>query len=352
MPSRPRGARSIEQILTGARARLVRLTPQWPYREVSGDGVLIDIRPAAQRADEGEIPGSAVIERNHLEWRLDPASAARLPWVTGYDHRIIVICQEGFTSSLAAAALHDLGLHQATDVVGGFRAWTAGGLPSASAAAGTVTLAAGAAPAWRPAEPAPAAEREHGRALAPGRLPAVRVQLGEAVPGQVDQVGGDLFQLGLTGIEPPLPGERDHADQHLSVQGGELGVVVAGGEEVGQDVLDLAGDIAEQCAVRAGARTRIRVPDQDAEAVGVVVDVPEQGHRGRLEFLPAVIAVKERGRHRQQALHLPVHDDRVETLLAAEVLVHHRLRDVGLRRDLLDRGPFEPSLGEQPATDV
>jgi rhodanese-related sulfurtransferase len=151
---RPPGARSIEQILTAARARLVRLTPHEAYREVSGDGVLIDIRPAAQRADEGEIPGSAVIERNHLEWRLDPASAARLPWVTGYDHRIIVICQEGFTSSLAAAALHDLGLHQATDVVGGFRAWTADGLPSASAAAGTVTLAPGAAPAWRPTETA------------------------------------------------------------------------------------------------------------------------------------------------------------------------------------------------------
>ena len=125
----------------------MRLTPHEAYREVSGGGVLIDIRPAAQRAGDGEIPGSAVLERNHLEWRLDPASAARLPWVTGYDHRIIVFCQEGYTSSLAAAALHDLGLHRATDLIGGFRAWTAAGLPSAAGGAGTVTLAPGAAPA-------------------------------------------------------------------------------------------------------------------------------------------------------------------------------------------------------------
>jgi rhodanese-related sulfurtransferase len=144
---RPPGARSIDQILTAARARLVRLTPHEAYREVSGGGVLVDIRPAAQRADDGEIPGSAVIERNHLEWRLDPASSARLPWVTGYDHRIIVFCQEGYTSSLAAAALQDLGLHRATDLIGGFRAWTAAGLPAASGGAGTVTLAPGAAPA-------------------------------------------------------------------------------------------------------------------------------------------------------------------------------------------------------------
>ena len=105
---------------------------------------------AAQRADEGEVPGSAIIERNHLEWRLDPSNEARLPWVTGYDHRVIVICQEGYTSSLAAAALHDLGLHRATDVAGGFRAWEAAGLPCASASAGTVTLAPGAAPALPP----------------------------------------------------------------------------------------------------------------------------------------------------------------------------------------------------------
>jgi 3-mercaptopyruvate sulfurtransferase SseA len=102
-----------------------------------------------------------VVERNHLEWRLDPGCDARLPWVTGYDHRVIVFCVDGYTSSLAAAALHDLGLGRATDLVGGYRAWTAAGLPTAPAEAGTVTLAPGAAPA-----------------LPPGGLPAVRVQMG------------------------------------------------------------------------------------------------------------------------------------------------------------------------------
>jgi rhodanese-related sulfurtransferase len=139
-------------MLTTARDRLVRLTPDQAFAELAADGVLIDIRPAAQRADEGEVPGSAVIERNHLEWRLDPCSEARLPWVSGYDHRVIVICQEGYTSSLAAAALQDLGLHRATDVIGGYWAWTAQGLPSAPASAGTVTLAPGAGPAVLPGD--------------------------------------------------------------------------------------------------------------------------------------------------------------------------------------------------------
>jgi rhodanese-related sulfurtransferase len=147
---RPPGALSIDEMLAVARARLVRLTPQQAFRDVSLGGVLIDIRPAAQRAEQGEIPGSTVVERNHLEWRLDPCSDARLSWVAGYDHHIIVICVDGYTSSLAAAALQDLGLHRATDVIGGFRAWTAEGLPSAPGGAGTVTLASGAAPALAP----------------------------------------------------------------------------------------------------------------------------------------------------------------------------------------------------------
>ena len=150
---RPLGARTIDEILAASRARLVRLRPHEAFAEVSAGGVLIDIRPAGQRADEGEIPGSVIIERNHLEWRLDPSCDARLPWVTGYDHRVIVFCWEGYTSSLAAAALHDLGLHRATDVIGGFRAWTAGGLPCAPGGAGTVTLAPGASSAVFPRSP-------------------------------------------------------------------------------------------------------------------------------------------------------------------------------------------------------
>ena len=144
---RPQGARTIDELLDSARARLTRVTPREAFGEQAAGGVLIDIRPAAQRSEQGEIPGSTIVERNHLEWRLDPCSEARLSWVTGYDHRIIVICVDGYTSSLAAAALQDLGLHRATDVIGGFRAWTAGGLPSAAGGAGTVTLAPGAAPA-------------------------------------------------------------------------------------------------------------------------------------------------------------------------------------------------------------
>ncbi len=155
---RPPGSHTIDEILAAARARLLRLEPDEAFREVAQGAVLIDIRPAAQRAVHGEIPGSVIVERNHLEWRLDPCCEARLPWVTGYDHRIIIFCQDAYTSSLAAAALLDLGLYRATDLIGGFTAWTAAGLPSAPGGAGTVTLAPGAGPA-----------------LPPARVPAVRV---------------------------------------------------------------------------------------------------------------------------------------------------------------------------------
>jgi rhodanese-related sulfurtransferase len=145
--TRPPGARSIDEILAAARARLSRVTPAEAFAELAAGAVLIDIRPAAQRAVAGEVPGSVVIERNHLEWRLDPESSARLPWATGYDLRPIVICAEGFTSSLAAAALQDLGLARATDVAGGYQAWQAAGLPTARPAERTVSIAPGASAA-------------------------------------------------------------------------------------------------------------------------------------------------------------------------------------------------------------
>jgi rhodanese-related sulfurtransferase len=125
---RPAGARSIDEILAEARSRLTRLEPRAAYAEA--DAVLVDIRPAAQRALEGEIPGALIIERNVLEWRFDPASEARLPQADGYDVRVVVFCSEGYTSSLAAAALQDIGLSRATDIVGGFRAWSDDGLPT------------------------------------------------------------------------------------------------------------------------------------------------------------------------------------------------------------------------------
>jgi rhodanese-related sulfurtransferase len=127
---RPAGARSIDEILAAARLRLTRLNPREALEEQRAGALLVDIRPVAQRAAEGEVPGALPIERNVLEWRFDPASDARVPQARGYDVRVIVICSEGYTSSLAAAALHDLGLTRSTDVIGGFRAWAAAGLPT------------------------------------------------------------------------------------------------------------------------------------------------------------------------------------------------------------------------------
>ncbi|GAA0473217.1 hypothetical protein Ade02nite_86630 [Paractinoplanes deccanensis] len=126
----PPGSLGITEILANARARLTRVTPQEAQAALTRGAVLVDIRPAAQRAEHGEIPGAVVIERNVLEWRLDPRSDARLPFARSYDLEVIVTCQEGYTSSLAAAALQDLGLHRATDLAGGYAAWRAAGLPT------------------------------------------------------------------------------------------------------------------------------------------------------------------------------------------------------------------------------
>lgn len=119
---------TIDDLLAAARARLRRLEPAQAAAAVAEGARLVDIRPGWQRLDEGTVPGALVIERNHLEWRLDPACDARVAEATDHDRQWIVLCSEGYTSSLAAAALHDLGLHRATDVVGGFRAWSAAGL--------------------------------------------------------------------------------------------------------------------------------------------------------------------------------------------------------------------------------
>jgi len=119
----------VDRLLARARARLDRLGPLEAYRALWGGAVLVDIRPAAQRAEEGEVPGALIIERNVLEWRLDPDGEARLPVATSHDLHVIVMCSAGFTSSLAAASLQEIGLHRATDLVGGFQAWEAAGLP-------------------------------------------------------------------------------------------------------------------------------------------------------------------------------------------------------------------------------
>jgi len=129
-PADRTGTLSIDQMLSAARARLRRLSPDEAYDAVAKtEAILVDIRPESQRASEGSIAGAVVIERNVLEWRFDPASSARLPVATDHDLQVILFCSEGYTSSLAAAALQGLGLWSATDMAGGFHAWHATGLP-------------------------------------------------------------------------------------------------------------------------------------------------------------------------------------------------------------------------------
>ena len=131
-------ASAVDELLAEARSTYERISPRAAYQLLLHDrAVLVDIRPEAQRIAEGEVDsalGPVVIERNVLEWRLDPRSGARLPWAA-YDTRILVLCQEGYASSLAAATLVRLGLARATDVVGGLRAWREAGLPLAERAA-------------------------------------------------------------------------------------------------------------------------------------------------------------------------------------------------------------------------
>jgi rhodanese-related sulfurtransferase len=116
---------TIDEVLTAARDRLDRLTPEQADAAVRERGaVVVDTRPEAQRRSEGELPGALLVERNVLEWRFDPASEAALP-IASHDLEVVVLCQEGYSSSLAAASLQDLGIHRATDVVGGFAAWRA-----------------------------------------------------------------------------------------------------------------------------------------------------------------------------------------------------------------------------------
>jgi rhodanese-related sulfurtransferase len=120
---------TIDELLDAARARLVRVSPAEAEVACARGALLVDTRPVELRQRDGEIPHALVIDRNVLEWRLDPASDARLPEVTDHEQVVIVLCDEGYASSLAAATLHDLGLRNATDLVGGFQAWRAAGLP-------------------------------------------------------------------------------------------------------------------------------------------------------------------------------------------------------------------------------
>ena len=120
---------TIDQVLQRARRRLTRVSPQQAAAEQADGALLVDTRTETQRAKQGEIPGALVIDRTILEWRLDPTSPSRIPEAKDHQTRVIVICSEGYSSSLAAASLQDLGLINATDVIGGFQAWKEAGLP-------------------------------------------------------------------------------------------------------------------------------------------------------------------------------------------------------------------------------
>lgn len=120
----------IEETLARAWAGLPRLDPAEALAATSATGTyIVDIRPEFQRRAAGEVPGAIVIERNHLEWRLDPRSDARISEAVDPSIRWIIVCEGGFASSLAAHSLRRLGLLRSTDVIGGFQAWTAAGLP-------------------------------------------------------------------------------------------------------------------------------------------------------------------------------------------------------------------------------
>lgn len=119
---------TVDEMLDDARSRLTRVGPREAAQLQAEGAKLVDIRPAWQRAGTGEIPGSIVVERNHLEWRLHPASSARLPQARP-GQQWIIVCTEGYTSSLAADSLNALGI-PATDIVGGFEAWRRAGLPT------------------------------------------------------------------------------------------------------------------------------------------------------------------------------------------------------------------------------
>jgi rhodanese-related sulfurtransferase len=121
---------TIDKLLDRARRKLVRVSPEQAASELAQGALLVDTRPLGQRAEAGEIPGATVICRNVLEWRLDPSSPWHIPAVTGPDIRVILMCNQGFSSSLAAATLKELGLVNATDMIGGFQAWLAAGLPT------------------------------------------------------------------------------------------------------------------------------------------------------------------------------------------------------------------------------
>jgi rhodanese-related sulfurtransferase len=120
---------AVDQALTLARSKLERLSPHDAAAAAAMGAVLVDIRPEINRRIEGSIPGAITIERNVLEWRLDPGSPARIEQAA-LDAWVVLFCNEGYASSLAAVSLQHLGVWAATDLIGGYRGWRAAGLPT------------------------------------------------------------------------------------------------------------------------------------------------------------------------------------------------------------------------------
>jgi rhodanese-related sulfurtransferase len=120
---------TLDQLLAESRAQLQRLDPPAAQQAMRSGATLIDIRSESQIARDGEVEGALTISRNVLEWRLDPASDHRHPDAPGLDAQVIVMCNEGYQSSLVAATLQRLGFSAATDLDGGFQAWRDCGLP-------------------------------------------------------------------------------------------------------------------------------------------------------------------------------------------------------------------------------
>ena len=125
-------SRGIDEVLAASRAGVERRSPADVVEAAARGALGVDTRTEAQRRRQGELPGAVVIDRTVLEWRLDPASGARIPEADGYDVEVVVVCRQGYSSSLAAASLRALGLYRATDLAGGVEAWVAAGLPTTS----------------------------------------------------------------------------------------------------------------------------------------------------------------------------------------------------------------------------
>jgi rhodanese-related sulfurtransferase len=119
----------INDVLAEARRDVRRYTPHETEAARRRGALVVDTRTETQRAETGELPGALVIDRTVLEWRIDPAGDARIPEATGYDLEVVVVCRQGYSSSLAAESLRRIGLHRATDMIGGVEAWQQAGLP-------------------------------------------------------------------------------------------------------------------------------------------------------------------------------------------------------------------------------